>query len=62
MKDKIADIFMWVLLIIALIIVLATIFFVYQRDVDLHTPCEELVKQKDGIVYAPVPKRCEKGE
>jgi uncharacterized membrane protein len=63
MKDKIGDIFMWVLLIITLIVVLAIIFFMYQRDVDLHTPCEELIQRKiTSRDYAPLPKRCMKGE
>jgi hypothetical protein len=54
--------FMWVLLIITLIVVLAIIFFMYQRDVDLHTPCEELLKEQSEKVYKPIPKRCMKGE
>jgi hypothetical protein len=54
--------FMWALLIITLIVVLAIIFFMYQRDVDLHTPCEELLKEQSEKVYKPIPKRCMKGE
>lgn len=58
-KDKIAEIVMISLGVIAALLVVASLFILAKHDVDTR-PCEQFTNHGSG--YVPVPKRCEKGE
>ena len=62
MKDKVSTIVLVILSIIAVAMVLLTMFVVGRNEHLHETPCEELIKESKGNSYVPIPKRCEKGE
>lgn len=62
MKIRAGDIFLIVLSLLALVMVIVAIVMVNSHENLINTPCEELLKERRGTTYVPIPKRCEKGE
>lgn len=61
MKDNVWVIMYVILGSIAALMVVSTLIMLNDRG-QFQTPCEELIKINNDNTYAPLPKRCEKGE
>ena len=59
MKDKAYEITIIILSIIAVLMVIGTLFLLSQHQ---KVDCERLLEQRNSIDYMPLPKQCEKGE
>lgn len=59
MSNKLDDIVLIILSVIAVLMLAMTVLLVNNHERDLTTTCEKLKAQQGGTTYVPLPKRCE---